>query len=202
MVPIVIVTALLTPLTWARNTDWASDVLLAESDYRRGEQQGRILQAMVEHNLAAGNTSRAVEICDLHANATPGNWYLCNNCGSAYASAGRYQDAEKAFLLAMNKPEGTAKAHFTLARMYLELGRRSEAKTQFKQAIAVEDQPFLKEFNTGFMLIELYPLDRSKLLEARTHFERSLQLQPQYFPARRILHQLNEFLRPRQRTED
>ncbi len=102
----------------------------------------------------------------------------------------------------MNDPQGTAKVHFTLARMYLELGRRSEAKTQFEQAIAVGDQPFLKEFNTGFMLIELYPLDRSKLLQARTHFERSLQLQPQYFPARRILDQLNKFLRPRQGTED
>lgn len=195
LAPVVIVAALLTPLTWARNTQWSSDVLLAESDYRRGSQSGHILQALVENNLTAKNYFRAVEICDLHASGMKIYWPFSINCGSAYARVGRYREAEQAFFLAIESKAGTAKGHFNLARMYTKLGRKDVAKEQFEQAIVTSNQPFLREFHTGYMLIELYPDDRARLLEAKTHFAKSLDLQPQYFPARRLLEQINQILR-------
>ena len=34
--PVLMALVILTPVTWARNAEWASDVLLYESDYRQG----------------------------------------------------------------------------------------------------------------------------------------------------------------------
>ena len=84
--------------------------------------------------------------------------------------------------------------HFTLASLYLHLDRRSDAQRQYEEAVAVQNNPYIKEFLTGFMLSELYPSDRPSLLEAQAHFERALQLQPQYFLARQQLNQLNRKL--------
>ena len=133
-------------------------------------------------------------ICDWYADAVPNDAYLSNDCGSAYGHVGRYKEAEQTLLLALKKKEGATMLHFTLAAIYLHLGRRSDAQTQYEQGIEVQKQPFLKEFLTGFMLSELYPSDRTRLLEAKTHYERSLHLQPQFFEARQQLDQLNRQL--------
>jgi len=46
----------------------------------------------------------------------------------------------------------------------------------------------------GFILTQLYPHDRSKLLEARAQIEKALEIQPQFFEVRNALNQLDEHL--------
>ena len=45
------------------------------------------------------------------------------------------------------------------------------------------------------MIFQLYPSDREKLLTAKAHFERALELQPQFFLARQELDLVNQKLR-------
>lgn len=197
IVSIVFIAVLLLPLTWMRNAQWADNKLLAEADYRRGVQNNLVLRALVMQYVKAKNYSRAVAICDRHAAVLRQYWDLSNYCGSAYVHAGLYDKAEQTLLPATGYPLGAAMVNFTLASMYLRLGRRNEAQKRFQMGIAAEDKPFLREFLAGFMLTQLYPSDPTRMLEARTHFERALELQPQFFQARRLLDQLNETAGPR-----
>lgn len=198
MTTIVIFTALLTPITWARNAEWATDLLLFEAEYRKGSQTGYVLQALVVHNLKAKNTSQALKICQMHANTFKENSALSYQCGVAYEGVGRYDDAKQAYILALNstKPERTSRAYLALALMNVRLDHQQEAKKYFEQSIALMDKSFLREFHTALMLIKLYPFDQPRLLQAKTHLEQTLQLQPEYFPAHRMLEQLNEILGP------
>jgi len=191
--PIVILTVVLTPLTWARNSDWKSNMDLAEADYQKGVRNKHVLRALVHGDLDAEKYYRAAEFCERHKSDLRDR-DLGNMCGYAFSRVGRYDEAEKTFLLALDENRGASEIHVALASMYLRLGRRDEAQEQFEQSITVQDKPFLKEFLTGVMLSQLYPSDRGRLLEAKAHFERALQLQPQFFKARERLDLLNEKL--------
>ncbi len=192
--PVLIALVILTPVTLARNAEWASDVLLYESSYRRGNQNGRILQMLVGAHLGKKSYYRAVKICDRHAGRFKRKEKFSYRCGVAYTQVGRFDDAEKAFLLAINDPETEALIHQELAGMYLHLGRRSDAKKHFELAALTEQNPAFREFRKAYMLIKLYPNDRASLLEAKTHLERSIQLQPQTNQAHPLLNQINRVL--------
>jgi len=70
------------------------------------------------------------------------------------------------------------------------MDRRSDAIEQFEQAVATEKLPFMQEYLSAEMLMRLYPEDRTRLLEAKTHLEKCIELQPQYHHARRRLEEL------------
>lgn len=102
----------------ARNAEWASDVLLYESSYRRGNQNGRTLQLLVGVHLGKKSYSRAVKICDRHAGRFKRKAKFSYRCGVAYSQVGRFDDAEQAFLLAINDPETEALIHQELAGIF------------------------------------------------------------------------------------
>jgi len=192
---VILLATLLTPLTWARNSEWASSVHLAESDYRKGRQAGKNLNALVSSLFVEGQLSRASQLCDKHAKQLPTNWYLSITCGQVYENLKRYNKAEKAYLFAMRRPKGKASAHVTLAALYLRTNRFDQAKAQFEQGIRDEKQLFLKELMTAEMLMRLYPTQQQKLLQAKTHLEKSLQLQPRFHLAQTKLNELNTMLK-------
>ncbi len=194
MAPVLMALVILTPITWARNAEWASDVLLYESDYRQGNQQGEILYLLVGAHVREKNYSRATEICDRHADKMKSMEQFSNRCGLAYGQIGRFDDAEQSFLLAMKKQKILASIHTNLASMYLHLGRRSDAQKHFELAIATEKNPAGREYRKSYMLMKLYPSDRVRLLEAKTHLEHALQLQPQFVSARQLLQLLDKLL--------
>ncbi len=192
----VIGTAILTPVTWARNAEWASDLQLSEAEYRKGMKEGRILQALVVHNLNAKHVSRAIEICDMHAKSFRRDWGLGYQCGFAYESARRYNDATQAFLRAANNRRAAGKIYLALALMDVRLNRKQEAKKYFEKSIDLAYEPVSEEYHTALMLIKLYPFDRSSLLQAKAHLEQALKLQPGYYPARQLLEKVEEVLEP------
>jgi len=196
LVATVILAMILTPLTWARNTDWSSNTALMEADYSKGVRSIFVLQGLVEYSLGAGNYSRAVAICDLHKDFMGAYWFFGNLCGSAYERVGRYEEAEQALLHAIRIHPEASTVYINLAGMQLRRHRRDDAVKYFEQGITAENEPFLKEFLIGFMLTEIYPADRGKLLEARDHLKQSLQLQPQFFQARALLKQIDKTLTP------
>jgi tetratricopeptide (TPR) repeat protein len=81
--------------------------------------------------------------------------------------------------------------HHSLAGLYLRLGRKSDAKRQYEKAIEAEDIPVFKEVRAAVMLLDLYPSNRARLLEARQHAQRAISMQPQSQDARQILAQID-----------
>ena len=194
VVSILPILMILTPLTWARNTQWASTVLLAETDYRNGAQSGYSLETLVVALAKKGDLTRARTLCDRHADEFRQSWYLANSCGHVYSRLKRYSKAEQTFVISMNGGEGESAAHFYLAIMYLRLNRKLDAREHFELAIATKKEIFHKEYLEAEMLMRLYPKVRGKLLEARIHLEKALLLEPQFYYARQRLDEIDEIL--------
>jgi tetratricopeptide (TPR) repeat protein len=194
VVSILPILMILTPLTWARNTQWASTVLLAETDYRNGAQSALTLETLVTALFMKGEIARAGTLCDRHADTLRGSWHLAVNCGHVYARLKRYTKAERTLRNAMNGGEGESPAHFYLAISYLEQNRRLDATEQFELAIATKKEIFKKEYLEAEMLMRLYPKVPEKLLEARNHLEKALLLEPQFYYARQRLDEIDEIL--------
>jgi tetratricopeptide (TPR) repeat protein len=194
--PFLLIPALvLTPLTWARNADWASTVSIAQSDYDKGSRNLKNLGALITGLIFEGEYARARKLCDKHADRFVAYWYLSATCGQVYEQSGLTGKAEKAYLFSLKNNAGRASGHYSLALLYHEQSRNAEAEEQFKQAIAAEQQQFMKEILSAEMLMALYPHRRSRLLEAKDHLETAAELQPQFHLSQTKLAELNEMLR-------
>ena len=194
--PFILIPALvLTPLTWARNTDWVSTVSIAQSDYDKGNRNLKNLGALITGLIVEGEYARARQLCDKHTDRFVAYWYLGATCGKVYENSGLTGKAEKAYLFAVNTTQGKASGHYSLALLYHGQHRNAEAKKQFEQAIAAERQRFMKEFLTAEMLMALYPHRQSRLLEAKGHLETAAELQPQFLLTQTKLAELDEMLR-------
>jgi hypothetical protein len=193
-VSVALLALVLTPLNWARNADWATDIKLNEAEYRNGARSSRILGNLVLHNLKEKNVSESIRICDLHASKVETSRDFSYYCGMAFESVGRYDEAKRAYGFSASYPRKAQLAYLALALLQVKLNELPEAKKNFEQAIALMNKPFLKNFHTALMLIKLYPYDHSRLLQAQSLLERTLEQQPEYFPARLMLQQLNQIL--------
>ncbi len=64
VVPVLLAITLLTPLTWVRNSQWRSNVRLAEADYRNNGQSVMLLETLVSSRLMKGDLINAAALCD------------------------------------------------------------------------------------------------------------------------------------------
>jgi len=176
-----------TPLTWARNAVWASEIQLYESEYRHHGDRTQILSWLTAAYLADSRFESVAELCDRHPDALARMGTLSSHCAIAYGRMGRLKEAEAAYLSAAADPESRTTAHANLARFYLAQGRWREAKEQFTLSVDAESVPARRALARGRMLVELYPADREKLLEAKARFEEALALQPSFGDAREWL---------------
>ena len=191
---VVLVLIVLTPMTWARNAVWASDVQLFESEYRNGNRSYTILVWLTAAHLKNSDTQRVVEICDRYVRVQKRVAKLSTHCAVAYSQLGRLAEAERAYLFGTTQKAVRAIAHANLARFYLDQGRWSDAKKHFEMAVKAERLPANRAFRKGHMLVRLYPRDREKLLEAKALFEEALAIQPSFAPARQWLARVNRVL--------
>jgi tetratricopeptide (TPR) repeat protein len=184
----------LTPITWARNAVWASDVQLFQSEYDNGNYSDSILVWLTAAHLKLSHYQRVAEICDQYVATQKREAKLSTHCAVAYSRQGRLQEAERAYLFGTKKRAVRAIAHANLARFYLEQNRWTDAKKQFELAVEAEKLPANRAFRQGHMLVRLYPRDRAKLLEAKALFEESLEIQPSFAPARQWLARVDQAL--------
>jgi tetratricopeptide (TPR) repeat protein len=187
------IAVVMVPVCWARNSDWADDIRLFETDYRRLESKHQIAWTILGAQLRAGNTRRAVEICDENRHLIDNGKDVGAHCGTAYGKAGRYRDAEHAYL-AVKAPSLRVFAVFNLGMMYSNLGRKAEAEERIAEAVALETKPFLKNYFRAVGLIQLHPNDRERLLEAQALLQEALELQPKHIESRQELAALNRKL--------
>jgi hypothetical protein len=135
--------SLLTPLTWHRNGDWANEVRLFESEYRRGNQK-QVLRLLTGAYIQKGSPRRAAEICDTHTFEGDKRAKYANHCAIAYAQLRRNDDAERAYLAATRSKGAQSAMHANLAQFYLRQGRRQDAMQQFERAMEAENVPAMR----------------------------------------------------------
>lgn len=187
-IPVLAVTILLTPLTWARNSKWTSTLFLAETDINQGGTNPLLLSAYLSALLREGEYRKAVAACNEHLHNRAYVQQLAGYCGQVHARLKHYGKAEEAFALAMeHNSRGRSAIHHAMAVMYLDQGRRKEAGEQFDLAADTAQKDFMKEYFRAEALIRLYPSNYGRLAEARTHLQKTIELQPQYLPARERL---------------
>jgi tetratricopeptide (TPR) repeat protein len=183
LIPVLLAVLVMTPICWARNAEWKSEAALFENEYRRGSHGEEALYAVTTSRIQKGDFPGAVEVCDRHFESQWISGKLSNNCGLAYSVVGRIEEAESALLFATSQRRGRILAHNNLASLYLRLGRRDDAEEQLDLAIRAENNPALRAFREGKKVLLLYPNDRTRLFEAKRHFEEALRLRPGLIPA-------------------
>jgi tetratricopeptide (TPR) repeat protein len=165
------------PLTWIRNNEWATDVRLFETEYRRSGAHPDTLRLLTGAHFRRGNFSRGAEICDRHTGLIDDHPRYARHCGMLYVALGRTEDAERAYLFASEWGDDPG-VNSNLAMLYLELGRRMDAIVQFQLAIEREKHPAAKNLRRGFQLAYLYPTDPESLAKARDYFKEAYRMQP------------------------
>jgi tetratricopeptide (TPR) repeat protein len=191
---VVLALALLTPLTWARNAQWSSEIRLFEADLANGGRDAQLVRVLTGAYLEQGNDARVVDICDRHPPRSSGDERYANHCGIGYGQVGMTEKAIQAYSNAIGNEKVRATAHANLARLYLSQNRRSKAAEHLQLAVEAERDPARRAYRKGIMMVRLYPSDRARLLEAREHFAEAVRLQPQMAPARQWLQRIDEFL--------
>lgn len=169
--------AVLMPLTWLRNHEWASDVRLFEAEYHRSGTHAETLRFLTGAHIRVGNFSRGAEICDRHPEEIEEHARVARHCGMLYARLGRSEDAERAYLQALAR-KGNPTISSDLAMLYLSMGRRLDAVIRFREAVELERRAAAKAMRQGLLLAHLYPGDAESLAQARNHFEEAYRLEP------------------------
>lgn len=182
------------PVTWARNAEWSDEIGLLEHDFAVTSQNGQLLHALVRAQAVGGHTGRSMGLCTEYIDLVEKYAVVANECGKAFTQARQFKRAEVFYLQSLQQNPALSRTHFHLARLYVHMDRWLDAQTHFNLAIERERLPFLREFMSGIMLMDLYPQDHSRLVEARQHLENALQLQPRAAQAREVLEFLDQKL--------
>jgi tetratricopeptide (TPR) repeat protein len=178
--PVLLSLLVLMPTTWARNAEWADEITLFESDYRRGGRSSYLLRLLTGAYLKTSDFPKVIEICDANRNkqVPDSNGMFTLHCASALSYSGRHEEAERAYLVATMSKTSRRVAYSNLAQHYLRQGRRDDARIQFEKAVEAESDPALKAYQTGIMLTHVYAGNPEKWREAREYFAEALRLQP------------------------
>jgi len=192
--PALLAVCLLTPLTWARNADWHSDLRLLEHDYDHGVRGVPTLRALTASLVAEGSHQRAAEVCIEFGKLLSESGYLSLNCATAYALTGDMQRAERAYLDATRDDASRARAFANLSYILLVQGRLDEISAYLEPAIASEPDPATRAYLSGLLLIRVSFNDRTRLSEARAQFEQALRLRPDFILASQGLAEVDRHL--------
>jgi len=181
-----VVCVVLLSLSLLRNEKWNSEIELFEAEYQVAPHNQDGLRLLTGAYASSRRYDDVVEICDRHLGPELHVGGFANNCAIAYVQVGDYVKAEGAYKAAARLMQASA-VHANLARLYMRLGRYQDAQKAFEDAITVETSPARKNYRRGHMLFSLYFSDPKRLQEAEAVLLKSLELQPDFAPSRRLL---------------
>lgn len=172
--------------TGARNVDWRSDMALWQAESRVAPDSGNTWRYLAGAYLDVGRPGEAVRICDEHLPRFRKLPKLQTHCAIAYEQLHRDREAEASYRAAIELGLGPV-GHSNLGRFLWNTGRRAESEQAYLQAIAAEYLPARKHHRRGQFLRRFYPSRRD---EAAAEFQRAVELQPRFGPARDALDDL------------
>ena len=121
---------------------------------------------------------RVAELCELHPEAMRIDGRIAMQCGVIFVNSGQREEGIAALEIAAENNQTWLKAGMLLADIDIAEQRPQEAAARFSRLIERFELPEQKEVYRGIRLVRVWPGDRQKLMEARMHFERALELSP------------------------
>lgn len=166
-------------LTMQRNADWSSEVALWQAEARVAPAHAESWQLLASAYYEANRKGDAGKLCDEHLGHFAQAPKLQTVCAAVYDDLGRSREAEAAYKQAIELKLG-APAHANLSRYYERMGRRQEAERESLEAVATETDPAYQHYRRGRHLLRFHA---ERLDEARSEFQRALDLQPRFLAA-------------------
>ncbi|MBN1461192.1 MAG: DUF2723 domain-containing protein, partial [Armatimonadetes bacterium] len=171
---------------------WASgDHTRADALYERaltlGSELASVFAQVGQRYSEQGRSKRAMEVYELGL-ARHDDPVLHNRLGVLYGRAGRLDEAEQQFRLALGLDPNYADAHANLASVYGRRGDIEQAVKELETALDLDPANLLALKNLGFAYAQM-----GRLEDARQLLERSLDINP----AQPEVHELLSSLAPR-----
>lgn len=185
---------LLAALCWERNSEWASEVNLFETEYQQGHRGLKTLSLLVSSHNKEERFDRVVQICDENMDQIAGAVRLVNTCAVAYSKLQRMDDAIAAFELLAGQENSWIDARLSLVSIYIAQGNRQKAADQYVDIINRVEEPERKELYKGDLLVSLFPKNRERLMMAKQHYQVALKLKPGWEAAEDRLTQLEKMI--------
>ena len=133
----------------------------------------------------AGRLLEARELLQQAHNADSSIPELTNRLGFVVSQMGNHEEALKLYNHALTLKEDDV-THLAIASELKTLARLDEAEVHYKAAIALDDQYEVSYFNYANLLV-----DMSRIAEAKTMYERALEIEPDLDAAKEELEKLN-----------
>lgn len=187
---------LFSALSWERNLEWGAELFLFETEYAQGHRSQLGMRVLIGTHAGQGHFKRVEELCDENTDLLGVLGEFTLTCAQNYMRFNRADDAIHALEQAATDDETWLRARLSLAKILINQGKLQEGADHYAYIINRVEDPAHKEMFKGFLLIELYPGSREKLTEAKGHFEKAVQLDPESEKAQKWLEHLQTVLNP------
>lgn len=185
---------LLSALTWDRNADWASQVLLFETEYDRGARGRNALRLLVGASIEADNLKRVQMICEDHVPEQEEQPLFAFSCGETLFKLGEYEEARASFERMAKDEKTKNKAFMNLAQVHARLGDMEAAEHYYDELLERIELPAAREYVKAELLVRIFPSSRARIQQAVQHLHNALELEPDYPQALSLLEGANNFL--------
>ena len=169
---------LLAIVNWQRNTEWQSQAVLFETDYANGHRSTFMVRMLIGEHGNENRFGRVTELCELHPEAMEAYGQIAMRCGVAMVNSRQKEQGIAALEIAAESADAWLQAGMLLADIHSLERRPQAAAARYARIIEKMELPEQKEVYRGIALVRVWPEDRQKLLQARAHFERALEISP------------------------
>ena len=158
---------------------WEQAVAACNEVLKRDRNQADALQILGNIRARSGDTQAAEPLFERARKAAPGNVFILNSLGGAYAANGRLAEAREALEAALAIDGNFPWALQNLGGILMELGDRPAARRCFERALMSDP----RHVDSIASLADLAEKE-NRLEDARLLVRQALTLAPGYLPAR------------------
>ncbi|MEN8134056.1 MAG: tetratricopeptide repeat protein [Thermodesulfobacteriota bacterium] len=179
---VIIVSMVLTGITYSRNNVWNDKIVLWQDVVNKSPGKARGYTQLGLAHSEKGDLDKEVKYYKKAVSLDPSYFVAHLGLGISLGKVGRTHEAIKEFREALRINPHSADAHKNLGTALGRLGRTDEAVKEFREALRINPQNAEAHDSLG---IGLYKLGRTN--EAIKEFEEALRINPSYFEARNHL---------------
>jgi tetratricopeptide (TPR) repeat protein len=182
---LVLITLLLSGLTYARNTLWNDKISLWQDAVEKSPNKARPHNNLGREYNDKGLWDRAIAEFQTALRLNPDLAEAHNNLGFAYASQGRLDKAIAEYLTALRLKPDLAMAHTNLGIVYASHGQFDWAIAEFQTALRLKPDYAEGHYNLGIAYAYHGQFDW-----AIAEFQTALRLKPDFYEARQRLNDI------------
>jgi tetratricopeptide (TPR) repeat protein len=129
-------------------------------------------QALVEEFVAAGREAEAESILVAHRRDGPTDVRTYREIADFYAARGRFDDAEREYLAALELTPGNQQIPIRIAGLYRQTGQLDRAKAEVERSLA------MRASAEGYATLGRIEFQAKRFLQAATAYEMATEMNP------------------------